>query len=107
MNHYELLGVARDANATDLRIAWRAYAKLHHPDVSADPDAAERFAAGKQAFNVLADPKQRAAYDRALFVKDADLQAELSKVLDRDLTKNERRAVSILQFTARLWGLRR
>jgi curved DNA-binding protein CbpA len=34
------------------------------PDVNDDPDAAARFDAGQQAFDLLSDPEARAEYDR-------------------------------------------
>lgn len=62
---YEVLGVARNASAKDIKSAYRKLAKQHHPDQNPnDPKAKERFAAANQAYEIVGDEKTRAAYDR-------------------------------------------
>ena len=63
-DYYDVLGVPRDASAADIRKAYRALARKHHPDVSKDPDAKDRFAAISEAYEVLRDKDKRARYDR-------------------------------------------
>ncbi len=64
---YQLLGVARDAPATDIAHAYRRKARGTHPDSRPrDADAPARFRALAEAYQVLSDPTRRAAYDRAL-----------------------------------------
>ncbi len=41
--------------------AYRALAKVHHPDKGGDP---ARFSRIQQAFEVLSDPQQREVYDQ-------------------------------------------
>ncbi|KAJ2714510.1 hypothetical protein H4R19_001688, partial [Coemansia spiralis] len=61
---YELLGVAADAGEKELSRAYRASALLHHPDKNRDnPDAARLFHRVKDAYELLSDPRRRAAYD--------------------------------------------
>jgi DnaJ-domain-containing protein 1 len=50
-----LLGVAADARAEEVTRAYRRLARSCHPDVSASPDAADRFAAIAQAYDVALD----------------------------------------------------
>lgn len=65
MDLYEVLGVARDATSAAIRRAYRKQARLLHPDLNpGDVVAAERFEAVAHAFEVLGDPRRRAAYDR-------------------------------------------
>jgi molecular chaperone DnaJ len=65
MDYYELLGVRKSAGANDLRRAYQKLARRLHPDLNpGDPVAADRFGAVSRAFDVLADPQRRAAYDR-------------------------------------------
>jgi len=60
---YEILGVRRDATDDDIRKAYRRLAREHHPDVSGDPAAEERFKEVAGAYEILSDPDKRARYD--------------------------------------------
>ena len=62
---YEVLGVAKDASAKDIKSAYRKLAKRYHPDQNPDdPKAKERFAAASQAYEIVGDEKSRQAFDR-------------------------------------------
>jgi len=66
-DHYQLLGVPRDASRQEIAQAWRRRAWDEHPDAHpSDAGAAGRFRALAEASRVLSDPDRRAAYDRAL-----------------------------------------
>jgi molecular chaperone DnaJ len=62
---YEVLSVARDASASDLKKAYHRLAKQHHPDVNpGNHEAEEKFKEAANAYQVLSDQEQRARYDR-------------------------------------------
>ncbi len=63
-NPYKVLGVDKDADAGDIRKAYRGQAKENHPDVSKDPDATAKFQDINKAHEVLSDPAQRQFYDQ-------------------------------------------
>lgn len=62
---YDVLGVSPDADQSEIARAYRRLARETHPDTQPDtPDAAERFGRIARAYEVLADPDERRAYDR-------------------------------------------
>ncbi|MGZ6673578.1 MAG: DnaJ domain-containing protein, partial [Solirubrobacteraceae bacterium] len=62
---YEVLGVARDADETQIKKAFRRLARELHPDVNRhDPDAEEKFKEAAEAYEILSDAERRATFDR-------------------------------------------
>ncbi|KJR85325.1 uncharacterized protein SPSK_09577 [Sporothrix schenckii 1099-18] len=61
---YERLGVTYDASADQIRRSYRRAAMLWHPDRNPDdPEAAEKFKACLEAYEILSNPNQRTLYD--------------------------------------------
>jgi molecular chaperone DnaJ len=63
-DYYELLGVARNAQAGEIKRAFRRLARELHPDVSQEPDAERRFREIVEAYEVLSNSERRNLYDR-------------------------------------------
>ncbi len=64
-DYYDVLGVARDASAEDIKKAFRQKAKELHPDRNKDdPKAEAAFKEVNEAYDALKDPDRKAAYDR-------------------------------------------
>ncbi|MCW2968689.1 MAG: hypothetical protein JWM71_2461 [Solirubrobacteraceae bacterium] len=62
---YEVLGVARDADESAIKKAFRRLARELHPDVNPDdPHAEEKFKECAEAYEILSDAERRATYDR-------------------------------------------
>ncbi len=62
-SYYEILGVERNADDAAIKRAFRKLAQQWHPDVSGEPEAAERFKEINEAYQVLSDPRRRQVYD--------------------------------------------
>jgi molecular chaperone DnaJ len=63
-DHYEALGLGRDASADDIKRAYRRLAHQYHPDVAGEGSDADDFRAVNEAYQVLSDPERRETYDR-------------------------------------------
>ncbi|MEE9385981.1 MAG: molecular chaperone DnaJ [Nannocystaceae bacterium] len=64
-DYYEVLGVERSTNASEIKRAYRKKAVTFHPDRNPDnPEAEERFKEAAEAFEVLNDPEKRELYNR-------------------------------------------
>src|SRR5579864_1076306 len=62
---YETLGVAKSADAEELKRAYRKLAMQWHPDRNpGDKSAEHKFKDISEAYDVLKDDQKRAAYDR-------------------------------------------
>jgi molecular chaperone DnaJ len=71
-DHYEALGVSRDASTEEIKKAFRKLARELHPDMNPDPAAAERFKSVTHAYDVLSNPESRSQYDICLlYTSDA------------------------------------
>jgi Ca-activated chloride channel homolog len=65
-NFYALLGLLRSATPDEIRRAYLKAAKKLHPDKNQAPGETELFLDIQQAYQILADPQRRAAYDATL-----------------------------------------
>ncbi len=68
---YTVLGVSKNADAAEIKSAYRKAAKKHHPDQNAgDPKAQARFSELNQAYEILGDTQKRDEFDRGLIGPD-------------------------------------
>ena len=62
-DYYAILGVHPSAEEAVISAAYRALAKLYHPDLYKGSDAAERMAKINEAYATLSDEEKRKEYD--------------------------------------------
>jgi DnaJ-class molecular chaperone len=61
---YKILGVERNAEEKDIKMAYRKLAREYHPDANKSADAEARFKEISEAYQVLSDKDKRALYDQ-------------------------------------------
>jgi len=62
-DHYETLGVQRNASSEEIKKAYRKLAREFHPDVNPSEQAQEKFKSVTHAYEVLGDEQSRISYD--------------------------------------------
>ena len=62
-DHYTALSLNSAATLADVKKAFRQKASFYHPDRNAADDAAARFRAVQEAYDILSDAEKRQAYD--------------------------------------------
>ena len=65
-NHYETLGISREADETEIKKAFRKLSLQHHPDRNPDADTTTKFQEINEAFEVLSDQEKREQYNMEL-----------------------------------------
>ena len=64
-DYYEILGVQKSADVSEIKSAYRKLALQYHPDRNPDNHEAEnKFKEATEAYEVLSDEQKRAKYDR-------------------------------------------
>ena len=64
-DYYEVLGVEKNANADEIKKAYRKAAIKYHPDKNpGDKEAEEKCKEAAEAYDVLSNPDKRARYDQ-------------------------------------------
>ncbi len=77
-DYYEVLGISKDANESQIKKAFRQKAMQYHPDRNPDnPEASEKFKEATEAYDILSNPEKRSSYDRFGF---AAVQSDFSSV---------------------------
>jgi len=64
-DYYDILGISKNADAEEIKRAYRKLAMQYHPDRNpGDAEAEAKFKEASEAYGVLSDAEKRARYDR-------------------------------------------
>ncbi|MCI0750359.1 MAG: DnaJ domain-containing protein [Flammeovirgaceae bacterium] len=67
-DYYEVLGISKNADSTEIRVAYKRLAMLYHPDRNpGNPEAEDMFKLVNEAYHTLADVLKKARYDARLY----------------------------------------
>lgn len=63
-NYYDVLGINKNSNSDEIKMAYRKLAKKYHPDVSKEKNAESKFKEIGEAYEILSDPNKKRIYDQ-------------------------------------------
>jgi len=63
-DYYDVLGISKNADASEIKKAYRKMAKKYHPDANDSHDAEDKFKEVQEAYEVLGDESKKATYDQ-------------------------------------------
>ena len=64
-DYYDVLGVSRQADAAEIKSAYRKLAIKYHPDKNPDnAEAEEKFKEAAEAYEILSNPEKKSRYDQ-------------------------------------------
>ena len=75
-DYYTILGVSPQASREQIAAAYEALARRYQPDPDREPKDPARMREINEAFDILDDPRRRAAYDQSRALALAQLRAE-------------------------------
>lgn len=67
-DYYEILAVPRNATQQQIKTAYYAKAKAHHPDANKDSPGTLKFQEVSEAYEILSDEAKRRAYDKSISI---------------------------------------
>ena len=88
LDYYAILEVSSSANTSEIKKSCRRLARLHHPDLNQDARDTQ-IKRLNEAYEVLRDPKKRAAYDMQRREKQQQAAAQAAFVRSQQEVKRE------------------
>ncbi len=79
MNHYQVLGISRDATSLEIKKIYKNLAKIYHPDINNNSHAEVRFKEIQNAYDTLSNDYERKLYDQDLERQENEIFQEQEK----------------------------
>jgi Ca-activated chloride channel family protein len=96
-NYYDLLKIPKDAGTEEIRHAYHELARVLHPDKNPNKGATDQFLSLQTAYETLADPVRRIAYDKKLKKESDDpIQVDISYSRQRLSVQQESQLMYVL-----------
>jgi len=97
-NHYEILGVNRNANNKQIKDAYLYLSKIYHPDKVIDNEvSSEKYIQIREAYDVLSDDIKRTGYDKEQFQEfensSKSFKRKTKKHKEEELTEEEKQNI--------------
>ncbi|KAF9112221.1 hypothetical protein BGX27_003776 [Mortierella sp. AM989] len=83
IDHYEQLGLARNASKREIKTHFYKLSKLHHPDKNASEESRKKFLSINEAYSILGDEQKRRNYDLTLLDKSGTLYSDSNSQYSR------------------------
>lgn len=88
-NYYDILGVSREASSNDIKKAYRALCKKHHPDKNqGDPKSEALFKEIAEAYDVLSNPDKRKQFDGSNFRTHDSFRSDFKNPFGKGFSEN-------------------
>lgn len=101
-DHYRTLGIHPKATAEEVKTAYRALARTHHPDAAPDnPYAAARFREIADAYTILSHPAQRRRYDEERWLSGISMHERRGPVTPDTLLRDAHKLATHLRAVDR------
>ena len=88
LDYYAILEVSSSASTSEIKKSYRRLARLHHPDLNQDARDTH-IKRLNEAYEVLRDPKKRAAYDMQRREKQQQAEAQAAFVRRQQQVKRD------------------
>ena len=88
-DYYKILGVPRNATATQIKQAWRKLVKACHPDVNSSAKASEWTRELNEAYGTLSDPQAKMSYDMDLKLNESKSHETSTRQTTANQTRTE------------------
>lgn len=79
IDYYKVLGISKNAKASEIKEAYRQMAKTYHPDRNPEPEAHEQFLLINKAYKILSDKDERELYNYAHYANERKVEKPKSK----------------------------